>query len=69
MTRGDFDPDVDWNDRDHSPEEPDDGFELLPPDYLEAQNGEVRDVEKDIFEPYPGQSDPSKTIDPDDWHH
>ncbi len=69
MTRGDFDPDVDWNDGERSPDEPDEGFELLPPDYLEGQIREVQDVEKEIFEPYPGQRDASKGIDPDEWHH
>lgn len=68
MTRGDFDPDMDWNDRDRSPEEPDEGFELLPPDYLEIPDGNTDGPTK-IFEPYPGQGDHFKAVDPDDWHH
>jgi hypothetical protein len=69
MTRGDFDPDVDWNDQDSSPDEPDEGFELLPPNFLEGQIQNASDAEKDLIDPYPGEKQSSKSTDPDEWHH
>ena len=70
MTRGDFDPDVDWGDGHADPANPDaEGFEVMPPDMRSANIDEVEDVERELFDPHPGQRREDKPTDPDEWHH
>ena len=69
MTRGNFDFNVEWDGPEGSENGGmEDGFDLLPPDLLEAGVEMTKNIEEDV-EPYPGQVAGDKPTDPDEWHH
>jgi hypothetical protein len=70
MTGGNFDHDMNWNDQEH-PEalNPDDGFEMLPPDLVQGEIENVKQAEEDLFWGHPGEAVREKPTDPDAWHH
>jgi len=70
MTRGEFDSDMNGRESWGDGCGPEDGFEVLPPEVLEAGVEMPKQVEQAFDEPRPGDLDPQEKItDPDEWHH
>ena len=69
MTRSDFDPDVDWSERNGEPEEGDEDLEVFPPDLLSGYVQGADQVQKEMPDPYPGNEQEGKKTNPDEWDH
>ena len=76
MTRGEFDAEMNWDDR-MDPQEPreealeaqEEEFELIPPDVMREAVEEVREAEEEMLGRYPGDDAAGKSTDPDEWDH